>query len=136
MIVWQPVYRCVVVVIVAALTLQAGCGKSPPSQPAAPPATAAAPTTGLPPWQPDPALVDQLGPYQDVEDYQISICPSRMILFLRLGHCRQVRVLFCGWARRAGVSVSFATLPTESAARVTLSEYLDKALAVLAKAAE
>ena len=136
MIGWQPFQRCVVGATVVLLVVEAGCGRNTPSQPTTPPvpATAAAPATGLPPWQPDPASVDQLGPYQDVEGYQIrlpkyydSVPPPRAL------PSGQNAFYWMGPSGRT-ITVSFATLPPGSVGGATLSEYLDKTMAALAKA--
>ena len=62
--------------------LSSGCGSSAPQpQPAPPPQAAVAPPTPaapvaaapLPVWEPDPAVLDELEPYRDVEGYEIRL---------------------------------------------------------------
>jgi hypothetical protein len=125
--------RCVDVSTVVLLLLAAGCGKSTPNQPAASPVSPAivASTIKLPPWQPDPALLEQLGPYQDVAGYQIRLpkdydsippgkLPSGQKLFTWMGPMGPLGT---------ALTVKFVTLPPENAARATLNEVFDKALA-------
>jgi hypothetical protein len=81
----MPRHSCVgaLAVLVALGLLAAGCGDDTakrqslaPSQPPAPPPSSpptapSVPAAPLPVWKPDPAILDQLAPYQDVEGYEV-----------------------------------------------------------------
>jgi hypothetical protein len=75
----QRFRRCALMFVAVAALLMGGCGpdnsgqKASTPKPPAPPVAVAVPSPPLVDWKPDPALLDQLESYQDVEGYEIRL---------------------------------------------------------------
>ena len=109
---------------------------SSPAPIASSPGAAAAVAANLPVWQPDPALMEQLGPYQDFDAYQIRV-PKGYEPVHALTPAPPPGVTARAWAgaprpdgTRGSVTLMLFTPPPHEAAMLTLPNLMERMMAV------